>query len=161
MADKTGSAGIRIAISGQKSQPESTDNAPPGSTPRARKGIIEMRTMTLLKITMFAVLFAVMLPATASLAQTEIPINYTWTAPTTGTAVDHYLVEHSINGGQWTVAGTTTENSFTLNATTGQSHQIRVAGVDSADRQGIFSVASDSYTPDEGAPGKPGKPILF
>jgi len=100
-------------------------------------------------------------PAGASLAQTEIPINYTWTAPTTGTAVDHYLVEHSINGGQWTVAGTTTENSFTLNATTGQSHQIRVAGVDSADRQGIFSVASDSYTPDEGAPGKPGKPILF
>lgn len=120
-----------------------------------------MRTMTLLKITMFAVLFAVMLPATASLAQTEIPVDYTWTAPTTGSPVDHYVVEHSVNGGQWTVAGTSTENSFTLNASTGQSHQIRVAGVDATDRQGVFSVASESYMPDGGAPGKPGKPILF
>ncbi len=155
-------AGTRIAISGQKSQPESTDNAPPGFTPRARKrDVFEMRTMTLLKITMFAVLFAVMLPTASSLAQTEVPVNYTWTAPTTGSAVDHYVVEHSINGGQWTVTGTTNENSFTLSATLGQSHQIRVAGVDASDRQGIFSVASDTYLPDGGAPGKPGKPILF
>ena len=118
-----------------------------------------MRTITTLKITMFAVLLAVLMPAASSLAQ--VPVNYTWTAPTTGSPVEHYVVEHSINGGQWTQIDTTNDNSYTLSASEGQSHQIRVAGVDSSDRQGIFSVASDSYMPDEGAPGKPGKPILF
>ena len=55
----------------------------------------------------------------------------------------------------------TTENSYTLNATLGQSHQTRVAGVDAENRQGPFSNASDPYMPDAGAPGQPGKPILF
>ena len=120
-----------------------------------------MRTMTILKITMFAVLLAAVLPATSAMAQTEMPVSYTWTAPTTGTAVEYYVVEHSVNGGNWTQIGTTTENSYTLDATVGQSHQIRVAGVDASDRQGPFSNASDPYMPDAGAPGQPGKPILF
>ena len=120
-----------------------------------------MRTITLLKITMFAVLIAVMLPAASSLAQTEVAVNYTWTAPTTGTAVDYYVVEHSINGGQWVQIATATENSYTLSAALGESHQIRVAGVDDSDRQGLYSVASDPYIPDAGAPGQPGKPIPF
>jgi len=117
--------------------------------------------MTLLKITMCAVLLAVVLPAASSLAQTEIPVNYSWTAPTTGSPVDHYVVEHSINGGSWIQVATTDENSYTLSATLGQSHQIRVAGVDASNRQGIFSLASDPYMPDAGEPGQPGKPILF
>jgi len=120
-----------------------------------------MRTKTLLKISLFAVLLAVALPAATTLAQTEIPVNYSWTAPTTGSPVDHYVVEHSLNGGQWTLVGTTAENSFTLAATSGQSHQIRVAGVDASNRQGPYSLASDPYMPDAGAPGQPGKPILF
>ena len=33
--------------------------------------------------------------------------------------------------------------------------EIRVAGVDAQNRQGVFSVASDPYTPDPGAPGAP------
>jgi len=120
-----------------------------------------MRTMNLLKITMFAVLFAVLLPAGSSLAQTEMPINYEWTVPTSGTAVDHYVVEHSIDGGQWVQVGTSNDNSFTLSATVGQSHQIRVAGMDSSDRQGPYSVASDPYMLEATAPGKPGKPTVF
>lgn len=110
---------------------------------------------------MCAVLLAVVLPAASSLAQTEVPVNYSWTAPTTGTAVDHYIVEHSINTGQWTQVATTTDNSYTLSATVGQSHRIRVAGVDSSDSQGPFSLPSDPYLPDFSAPGQPGKPILF
>lgn len=110
---------------------------------------------------MFAVLLAVILPAASSLAQTEIPVNYTWTAPTTGSPVDHYIVEHSVNGGQWTQVASTNENSYTLTATTGQSHQVRVAAVDAEDRQGAYSLSSDPYMPDAGAPGQPGKPILF
>jgi hypothetical protein len=117
--------------------------------------------MTILKFTMFAVLLAAILPAASAMAQTEIAVSYTWTAPTTGTAVEYYVVEHSVNGGQWTQVDTTTENSYTLNATLGQSHQIRVAGVDAENRQGPFSNASDPYMPDAGAPGQPGKPILF
>ena len=120
-----------------------------------------MRKMTPLKITLFAVLLAIVLPAASSLAQAEVQVNYTWTAPTTGSPVDHYVVQHSINGGQWAQIATTNENSYTLSATVGQSHQIRVAGVDAEDRQGPFSVASDPYMPDLGAPGQPGKPILF
>jgi hypothetical protein len=119
-----------------------------------------MRTTTLLKFTMFAVLLAVVLPVTASLAQ-EVDVNYTWSAPTTGTPVDHYVVQHSVDGGQWIQIGTTNDNTFTLSAEVGQSHQIRVAGVDAQDRQGPFSVASDPYMPEETAPGQPGKPILF
>ena len=118
-----------------------------------------MRTITTLKITMFAVLLAVLMPAASSLAQ--VPVNYSWTAPSTGTPVEHYVVEHSINGGQWTQIDTTNDNSYTLSASEGQSHQIRVAGVDSEDRQGPFSVASDPFMPDAGAPGQPGKPIIF
>ena len=120
-----------------------------------------MRTMNLLKITMFAVMLAVILPAASSLAQTEMPVSYTWTAPSTGTPVEFYTIQHSVDGGNWTQIATSTENTFTLSATVGQSHQIRVAGVDADNRQGPFSVASDPYLPDAGAPGQPGKPILF
>jgi len=94
-------------------------------------------------------------------AQTEVSVAYTWTAPTTGSAVDHYVVEHSVDGGSWSQIATTSTNSYTLTAAIGQSHQIRVAGVDASNRQGPFSEASDPYTPDLGAPGAPGKPILF
>ena len=117
--------------------------------------------MTFLKITVFAVMIAAVLPAASALAQTEMSVSYTWTAPTSGTAVDHYVVEHSVNGGQWTQIATTNDNSYTLDATAGQSHQIRVAGVDASDRQGPYSNSSDPYMPDAGAPGQPGKPILF
>ena len=79
-----------------------------------------MRTMTLLKITMFAVLFAVMLPATSSLAQ-DVQVNYTWSAPTTGTPVDHYVVQHSIDGGQWTEVGTTDTFFCSLNTGTAEA----------------------------------------
>ncbi len=118
-----------------------------------------MRTITILKITMFAVLLAVLMPAASAMAQ--VPVNYSWTAPTTGTSVEYYVVEHSINGGQWTQIDTTTENSYTLSASESESHQIRVAGVDSEDRQGPFSLPSDPFMPDAGAPGQPGKPIIF
>jgi hypothetical protein len=117
--------------------------------------------MKLLKITMFAVMLAVILPAGSSFAQTEMPVTYTWTAPTTGTPVEFYVVQHSVDGGNWTQIDNSTDNTYTLSATVGQSHQIRVAGVDADNRMGPMSVASDPYLPDAGAPGQPGKPILF
>jgi hypothetical protein len=94
-------------------------------------------------------------------AQTELPVNYQWNAPTTGSAVDHYVVQHSVNGGPWTQVATAASNTYTLTASVGDTHSIRVAGVDAQDRQGPFSQGSDPYTPDLGIPGQPGKPILF
>ena len=54
---------------------------------------------------------------------------------------------------------TSSTTSYTLAATVGHAHRIRVAGVDAQARQGIWSETSDSYTPDAGTPGQPGKPI--
>jgi hypothetical protein len=97
----------------------------------------------------------------AALAQTTMDVDYSWTAPTSGSPVDHYIVEHSVDGGVWTQIASASSNSYTLVATVGVSHRIRVAGVDAEGRQGPYSVSSDPYTPDPGPPGQPGKPILF
>jgi len=106
-------------------------------------------------------LLALSLAANMALAQTTVQANFTWTAPTSGTAVDHYIVQHSVDGGAWTQVTTVTTNTYTLAATMGASHRIRVAGVDAASRQGPFSLPSTAYVPDPGAPSQPGKPILF
>ncbi len=94
-------------------------------------------------------------------AQTEVPVNYTWTAPTTGSPVVHYVVQQSINDGAWAQIATSDNNTFTLSATVDDSHRIRVAGVDAEDRQGPFSLPSDAFVPGLAPPGQPGKPILF
>jgi len=104
---------------------------------------------------------ALLLMQGAALAQTELPVDYTWTAPTTGSPVVHYVIQHSVNGGDWAQIATSTSNTFTLTATVGDAHRIRVAGVDAEARQGGYSLPSDAYTPDVGAPGQPGKPIIF
>jgi hypothetical protein len=101
--------------------------------------------------------FLALVPAAAG--QTTQDVTFTWTPPTTGSPVDHYVVEHSVNGGPWVQIATVVSNSFTLAATLGDPHQIRVAGVDALDRQGPFSEPSDPYTPEQGPPGQPGQPI--
>ena len=93
-------------------------------------------------------------------AQT-VDLSFQWTAPTSGSAVAHYVVQHQTDGGAWTDVGQVTLNQYTLTATVGVAHAIRVAAVDAQDRQGVWSEPSDPYTPDPGAPGQPGKPIIF
>ncbi len=120
-----------------------------------------MFTKRTLLIPCLMCLMAFSLTAGSAQAQTEMAVSYTWTAPTTGTAVDHYVVQHSVDGGTWSQVSTVSTNNYTLTATIGNSHQIRVAGVDASDRQGPYSVASDPYSPDPGSPSQPGKPIVF
>ncbi len=120
-----------------------------------------MKTKRNLMIPCLLCLMTFSLTAGLAQAQTDMPVSYTWTAPASGTAVDHYVVEHSVDGGNWTQVASVSTNSYTLTATIGNSHRIRVAGVDAADRQGVYSVASDPYSPDPGAPAQPGKPIVF
>jgi len=99
--------------------------------------------------------------ATPGMALAEMAVNYEWTAPVEGSPVDHYVVQQSVNGGNWVQIATTSTNTYTLNATVGDAHSIRVAGVDAQGRQGQYSAASDPFTPDPGNPGQPGKPIIF
>ncbi|MCP4897737.1 MAG: hypothetical protein GY906_12260 [bacterium] len=72
-------------------------------------------------------------------------LRYQWTAPTTGSPVRDYVVEERINGSSYapaaTVSGTTVTLRFPWNALV----QIRCAGVDSLDRQGLWSPESDPY----------------
>ena len=96
---------------------------------------------------------------TPAAAQTTEDITYTWTAPTEGSPVVYYVVEHSVNGGPFVQIATVTTETYTLTATLGDTHQIRVAGVDAQDRMGPFSDPSDPYSPNLGPPGQPGKPI--
>jgi hypothetical protein len=110
-------------------------------------------TMALALVTM------VLLAAPASAQTTTVNVAYSWTAPTTGSPVTSYVIQQSIDGGTWTQVATSSTTSYTLAATVGHAHRIRVAGVDAQARQGIWSVESDAYTPDAGTPGQPGKPI--
>jgi len=48
-----------------------------------------------------------------------------------------------------------------LTASYEDEHVVRVAGVDTLDRQGPWSVSSDPYTPTLGSPGAPGKPVAI
>ncbi len=113
---------------------------------------------TCLKAVPWAVL-ALIAFAPPATAQTTEDVTYTWTAPTEGSPVVYYVVEHSVNGGPFVQIATTPTNTYTLAATIGDTHQIRVAGVDAQDRMGPFSEASDPYAPQVGPPGQPGKPI--
>lgn len=120
-----------------------------------------MNTPSLNRAALLGILSLVILTGSQALAQTEMEASYTWTVPQGGSAVVHYVVQHRVDGGDWVQVGTTTTNTYTMNLAVGHSHEIRVAGVDAEDRQGPFSVPSDPYSPDPGAPQQPGKPILF
>ena len=104
-----------------------------------------------------AVLVAGALPAQAQTVQ----VTASWTAPSTGSPVHHYVVQLSTNGGAYQPAGTSTTTSISLTLAVGSTYTVRVAGVDAQDRQGAYSLPSDPYTPDLGPPGQPGKPIVM
>ncbi len=116
-----------------------------------------MKQCNRIRIPLLTALSILALAATAA-AQEEV--TYTWSAPTTGSPVDHYVVQHSEDGGNWvTVDNNAHSNEYVLTAAYDTEHSIRVAGVDGQGRQGPWSVASEPYTPTLGAPGQPGQPI--
>ncbi len=96
----------------------------------------------------------------AGTAFAQESVTYTWTAPTTGSTVHHYVVQHSADGGAWsTVSDNLQATTYILTASYDVEHSVRVAGVDAIGRQGPWSLSSEPYTPTLGAPGQPGKPI--
>lgn len=120
-----------------------------------------MTRTTLTKAALTAILALLIFTTGQALAQTEMEGRYTWTVPEGGSPVVQYVVQHRVDGGDWVTVGTSPTNTYTLMLTVGQSHEMRVAGVDAENRTGPFSVPSDPYVPDPGAPAQPGKPILF
>jgi hypothetical protein len=88
-------------------------------------------------------------------------VHYAWTAPTTGSAVHHYIVQHKIDDGAWVSVASVVTLTYDLAATYLVAHQIRVAGVDALNRQGLWSEPSESYMPDAGAPGGCGRPVRY
>ena len=97
-------------------------------------------------------------------AQTEVTATASWSSPTYGPPVDHYVLQHSINGDTWTTIATPTDTLYTLTITEGDSHRVRVAGVDAEGLVGPYSLPSPDYIPgsgDLGEPGQPGKPLTI
>ena len=101
------------------------------------------------------------LPASA---QTSVQVTASWDPPTTGSPVVHYVLQLSVDGGQtYGTVATVEDTSVQLELEIGQTYIARVAGVDSQDRQGPWSLPSDPYTPDivPGPPGQPGQPMIL
>jgi hypothetical protein len=92
-----------------------------------------------------------------------VETEYMWTAPTTGTTAIKYVVQHKTSEIlDWEFYTEVTDTLTNYLGFSGVTQWIRVAGVDSLDIQGVFSLASDPYTPpvpDSGPPSKPGKPV--
>ena len=76
-----------------------------------------------------------------------------WDAPTYGTPVEYYIVQHQVETGAWSTVGTTTELSYTWDIPYSANSKARVAGVDAEGRQGPFSLPSAPYNPSETRPG--------
>jgi hypothetical protein len=119
-------------------------------------------TMTKRNLTAIAILATIgLLGALPAAAQTTVEVTASWTPPSEGSPVHHYILQLSTDGGPFVTVGSVTGTSYVLDLEVGQTYVARVAGVDDQDRQGPFSEDSDPYTPDVGPPGQPGKPIIM
>ncbi|HOX26952.1 MAG TPA: fibronectin type III domain-containing protein [Candidatus Krumholzibacteria bacterium] len=102
-----------------------------------------------------------LLGALPAAAQTTVEVTASWTPPTEGSPVDHYILQLSTDGGPFSTVASVSGTSYVLDLEIGHTYIARVAGVDAQDRQGPWSVSSDPYSPDLGPPGQPGKPIVM
>jgi hypothetical protein len=91
-------------------------------------------------------------------AQATQTVHYEWSAPTTGSPVVHYIIQHRADGGPWVQIATSVNTNYDLIALDLIAHEIRVCGVDKLGRSGLWSLPSEPYTPDSGAPGGCGQP---
>ena len=75
-------------------------------------------------------------------------VTFTWTAPTTGSAVDHYLAEVKINDLEVMEFGPLAQEQVTVQVAYGNKYQVRVAAVDAKGIQGPMSIWSEPYSPE-------------
>lgn len=119
-----------------------------------------MKMRTILGPPAIALAIAMLLPLVVGGQTTTITATWTWSAPTSGSPVHHYVVQTSSNGTTWTTVATQPlTTSYTQACPVGVQILVRVAGVDAQGRQGVYSDPSDPFVPDAGAPAAPSKPV--
>ncbi len=87
-------------------------------------------------------------PTPASASEYNIDVGYTWTEPLDGSPVVHYVVQHSINGGNFVPVTEVADNSCRVIVEMDGYHQLRVAGIDDQGQQGQWCFRA-SDTPSE------------
>jgi len=86
-------------------------------------------------------------------ASAQEDVTYTWDCPTTGSPVDHYVVEMMVNGEVSSAYPEVPDATYTaLSVPYGVTIEVRVKAVDALGRESTWSSWSDPYTPDLGAP---------
>ena len=78
---------------------------------------------------------------------------FVWTAPTTGTPVDHYVAQVVINDQDTLFFDPVPSEEMLVEVTYGNKYQMRVAGVDAANIQGPWSIWSQPVAPNIDPPG--------
>jgi hypothetical protein len=85
-------------------------------------------------------------------APSEKPARISWSAPTYGTPVHHYVLQFVELGGadhDTTTVDNILDEFLDVTVTFGLTYKARVAGVDSLDRQGPWSLWTPIYGPKE------------
>ncbi len=80
---------------------------------------------------------------------------FIWTAPTTGSPVDHYVAQVLVNDIDTLFFDSLPAESILVPVVYGNKYNVRVAGVDVNDIQGPMSIWSVPYTPELGPPPVP------
>ena len=86
-------------------------------------------------------------------SQSAPDVEFTWTAPSTGTPVHHYVVEVLTNERDTRTFDPVPSESLLLPVIYGNKYRLRVAAVDAAGVQGPQSIWSQPYTPELAPPG--------
>ncbi len=73
---------------------------------------------------------------------------YTWTAPTYGTPVHHYVVQILVNDVDTLTIDPVFSEQYTVDVIYGNKYLVRVAAVDAAGIQGGYSSWAVPYTPE-------------
>ena len=86
-------------------------------------------------------------------SQSAPDVEFSWTAPTIGTPVHHYVVEVLVNERDTQIFDSVPSESLMLPVIYGNKYRLRVAAVDAAGIQGPQSIWSQPYTPELAPPG--------
>ena len=86
-------------------------------------------------------------------SRSDLDVEFTWTMPTTGTPVHHYLVQVLVNERDTLFYGPVMTESIMLPVVYGNKYRIRVAAVDAAGIQGPMSIWSQPDSPELAPPG--------
>lgn len=88
-----------------------------------------------------------------------IAVSASWSPPTEGSPVEHYILQISRDGGPFETVATTPDTTYQVELEHESTYIARVAGVDAQQRQGPWSEPSEPYSPFEhDLSGQPGQP---